>query len=61
MLFVLKPKEILCEPEQREDNSQNLPIGRMSLAMSWRSGSFQLKTVANKKVKYLESRNQSLL
>ena len=24
---------------------------RVSLAMSWRSGSFQLKTVANKKVK----------
>ena len=40
-----------CEPEQREDNSSNLPMGRMSLAMSWRSGSFQLKTVANKEVK----------
>ena len=41
MLFVLKPKTF-CKPDQREDNSQNVPMGRMSLAMSWRSGSFQL-------------------
>ena len=27
------------------------PWGRVSLAMSWRSGSFQLKMVANKKLK----------
>ena len=40
-----------CKPEQREDNSKNLPMGRMSLAISWRSDSFQLKTVANKKSK----------
>ena len=26
MLFVLKPKKI-CKPEQREDNSCNLPMG----------------------------------
>ena len=38
-----------CKPEQREDKSKNRPMGRMSLAMSWRSGSFQMETVANKK------------
>ena len=27
-----------CPPEQREDKSLNIPIGRMSFAMSWRSG-----------------------
>ena len=27
MLFVLKPKE-MCKPEQREDNSYNLPMGQ---------------------------------
>ena len=54
-------QEKFCKPEQREDNSQNLPMGRMSLAMSRRPGSFQLKTVLNKKVKYHESRNQSIL
>ena len=51
MFFVLKLKEKFCKPEQTEDNSYNLPMGNVSLAMSWRSGSFQLKTVANKKVK----------
>ena len=40
-----------CKPEQKEDNFYNLSMGRVSLAMSWRSGSFQLKMVANKKVK----------
>ena len=45
--FVLKP-EIFCKPGQREDNSYNLPMSRMSLAMSWRSVSFQLKTEAKK-------------
>ena len=37
-----------CKPEQMEDN---FPWGRVSLARSWRSGSFQLKTVAHKKIK----------
>ena len=37
-----------------------LPRGRVSLAMSLRSGSFQLKTVVNKK-QYLESRNRLIL
>ena len=38
------------------------PWGSLSLAMSWRSCSFQSKTVANKKVKnILESRKQSIL
>ena len=51
MFFVLNLKEKFCKPEQTEDNSYNFPMGNVSLAMSWRSGSFQLKTVANKKVK----------
>ena len=29
------------KPEQKEDNSYDLPMGRVSLAMSWSSGSFQ--------------------
>ena len=37
-----------CKPEQREDNSKNMPMCRMSLAMSWRSGSFHLKTMTKK-------------
>ena len=28
MLFVLKPKKKICNPEQREDNSYNLPKGQ---------------------------------
>ena len=40
-----------CKLEQRKITLKIFPWGRMSLAMSWRSGSFQLKTVANKKVK----------
>ena len=28
MLFVLKPKKSICKPEQREDNSYNLPKGQ---------------------------------
>ena len=27
MLFVLKPKDFFYKPEQREDNSYNIPMG----------------------------------
>ena len=40
-----------CKPEQREDTSYNIPLDIVSLGMSWRSGSFQLKNVAHKKAK----------
>ena len=40
-----------CKPVQREDNSYNLSMGRVSLYMSWCYGSLHLKTVVNKIVK----------
>ena len=50
MLFVLKPKKF-CKPEQREDNFYKFRWAKVSLALSRRSGLFQLKMVASKKVK----------
>ena len=38
-----------CEPEQMEDNTSNIPIGRMCLAMSWRSVHFNWKQWQTKK------------
>ena len=49
-IFVKHTLRKFRKPEQREYTTLKLPMGRVSLAMSWRSGSFQLKTVANKKV-----------
>ena len=50
-MFLYWNQNKFCKPEQWEDNSYNIPISRISLAIRWRSGSFQLKSVGNKKVK----------
>ena len=39
------------KPEQREDNSLKLPMGRMSLAMNWRSSSFSIENSGKQKSK----------
>ena len=36
---------------KKEDNSSNRPMVRMSFAMSWHSGSFQLKNSGKQKSK----------
>ena len=51
LCFLYWNQKKFCKLEQSEDNSYNLPWVRVSLAMSWRSGSFQLKSVQTKKVK----------
>ena len=49
MLFVLKPKTIFVNQNKGKITIIILPWGRVSLAKSWRSDSFQLEAAAIKK------------
>ena len=51
MLFALKPKKGFVNQNKEKITLIVLPWGRVSLVLSERSGSFELKTVANKIVK----------
>ena len=69
VFFLSRTLYSLCIEAKRKFVNQNkgvitliiVPLGRVSLAMSWCSGSFHLKRWPAKKVKIIESRNQSHL
>ena len=55
MLFALKPK-VIFKPEQREENSYNLPMGQSKFSHELRFW-FTIENGGKKGQKYLESIN----
>ena len=62
MFFVLKPKQKKCKPEQREDNSYNLPMGQSKLSCGLMFWFISIENGGKQKSKkYLESGSKSNL